>query len=35
MQIKSTHASFGVITIGGGVVDSSLLGYNVLSAGKL
>jgi len=34
MQIKSTHASFGVVTIDSGVVDSSLLGYNALSAGR-
>ena len=34
MQIKSAHASFGVVTFVGGVVDSSLLGYNALSAGK-
>jgi hypothetical protein len=34
MQIKSAHASFGVVTIGSGVVDSRLLGYNALSAGK-
>jgi len=34
MQIKSAHASFRVVTIGSGVVDSSLLGYNAFSAGK-
>lgn len=34
MQIKSAHANFGVVTIGSGVVDSSVAGYNALSAGK-
>jgi hypothetical protein len=34
MQIKSAHVSFGVVTIGSGVVDSSLLGYNALSVGR-
>jgi hypothetical protein len=35
MQIKSAHTNFGVGTIGGGVVDSSLPGYNALSAGNI
>jgi hypothetical protein len=34
LQIKSAHENFGVVTIGGGGVDSSLLGYNALSAGR-
>jgi hypothetical protein len=34
MQLKSAHANFVVGTIGGGVVDSSLLAYNAVSAGK-
>jgi hypothetical protein len=34
MQIKSAHVSFGVVTICSGVVDSSLMGYNAVSAGK-
>jgi hypothetical protein len=35
MEIKSAHPSFGVGTIDGGVVDSSLLGYDALSAGNI